>query len=486
MSEDTTSDPYTVRQGEAHDPPTNMMSRMKYLGPSLIVSGAVVGSGELILTSSLGAAAGFSLLWFIVLSCWSKSLVQVEVSRITITSGDTYLRAWNRIPGHFARLSWPIWIGLIGMVPGVMGLGGILSAGGLSMSFLSETINERLSWFPTIGITGASATIAIVTIGILAAGSYKWLERVMLALVLGFTLVTLICSIAMQFTDYGAPISEMVAGFKFTFPVDLQLAVLALSVYGYTGTTAGDISSYSYWCIEKGYPSFIGNDKEDPKWEERTRGWIKVLQTDVFLALFVLTCATIPYYILGAGVLNPMGVQPTGNDTIRALSNMFTQTLGGWAVWLFGFGAFFILFSTVLSAVGGGGRFIPDYLIEAKLFNRSELHIRKRWTMGYVVLMPIFAFCMYMWLKNPVLLIKIGGLTSAVTMPIQTGCTLWLQKHVMDQRIKPSNKVHTGLKVIFAFQCFMSALVLYFVFFLPFLKWMGWDELYDTFYSVFF
>ena len=90
------ADPYTVRDGEAHPPPTTFAGRLKYLGPSLIVTGAVIGSGELVLTTSLGAAAGWSLLWWMLLSCWCKSLVQAEIARYTIVSGDTYLRALNR------------------------------------------------------------------------------------------------------------------------------------------------------------------------------------------------------------------------------------------------------------------------------------------------------------------------------------------------------------------------------------------------------
>ena len=47
-------DPYTIRDGEAHPPPTTFVGRLRYLGPSLIVTGAVIGSGELVLTTSLG------------------------------------------------------------------------------------------------------------------------------------------------------------------------------------------------------------------------------------------------------------------------------------------------------------------------------------------------------------------------------------------------------------------------------------------------
>ncbi|HCD02878.1 MAG TPA: manganese transporter, partial [Planctomycetaceae bacterium] len=62
-----------------------------------------------------------------------------------------------------------------------------------------------------------------------------------------------------------------------------------------------------------------------------------------------------------------MEVVPEGNtETISTLSNIFTQTLGPWAVWIFGIGAFLILFSTVLAGMGANGRVFPDYLIELR------------------------------------------------------------------------------------------------------------------------
>ena len=69
-------DPYTMPEGGTREPPVSFAARLKYLGPSIIISGSIVGSGEIILTSSLGAAAGFLLLWWVLLSCWIKSLVQ--------------------------------------------------------------------------------------------------------------------------------------------------------------------------------------------------------------------------------------------------------------------------------------------------------------------------------------------------------------------------------------------------------------------------
>ena len=222
--------------------------------------------------------------------------------------------------------------------------------------------------------------MAFATAGFLATRSYARLERAMLGLVCSFTLATLVCSITMQFTEFGISRSDLAAGFAFDFPFE-HLA-LALAVYGYTGVNSGEIAAYTYWCVEKGYPSYVGHDRDDPEWLARARGWTKVLHADVWVALIILTCATLPFYILGAGVLHAIGEQPKGLETITALSNMFTQTLGPWAVWLFGFGAFFILFSTALSAIAAGGRFVPDYLIEMGFFARRDLGRRHAFTRG--------------------------------------------------------------------------------------------------------
>ena len=454
----STKDPYTIREGESHPPPTNLAGRLGYLGPSLIVTGAVIGSGELVLTTSLGAVAGWSLLWWLVLSCWCKSLVQAELARYTIVSGDTYLRAINRLPGRIWHISWPIWLGLLAYVPGTMGLGGIFGGTGEALTFLLSHINIELSGVWCTGL------VAIVVASILSTGSYRWIEILMLPLVLLFTITTLVCSIAMQFTEFQVSSSEILSGLTPDFSAFLVLSALALSAYGYTGTTSGDRSAYTYWAIEKGYPSFLGSNRDDPNWEQHARGWMKVLHADVWFGLIIVTCATVPFYVLGAGVLNKMGLQPEGSEAvIGTLSNIFTQTLGEWALWLFSIGAFVILFSTVLSGVGSGGRFIPDYLIEMRFIDRSNLKLRKliiRWYLGFL---PFIAFFIYLMAPNFVVLIMIGGLTSAIFLPIQSGATLWLQANHMDQRIRPRKLTYYGLWAIFFFELTMAGFVIWFV-----------------------
>ena len=90
-------------------PPTTLTGRLGQLGPGLIISAAIVGSGELIVVPKLGATAGFALLWFVVLGCVLKVFVQVELARHAIAHQETTLVSLDTLPGPRWRISWVLW-----------------------------------------------------------------------------------------------------------------------------------------------------------------------------------------------------------------------------------------------------------------------------------------------------------------------------------------------------------------------------------------
>jgi hypothetical protein len=55
-------DLYTLPADAGEAAPDHWRQRIKFLGPGVIISAAIVGSGEIILTASLGAAVVFSKL----------------------------------------------------------------------------------------------------------------------------------------------------------------------------------------------------------------------------------------------------------------------------------------------------------------------------------------------------------------------------------------------------------------------------------------
>ena len=160
-------DRYTQPINSTEDPPSNWSSTIRYLGPSVIISATIVGSGEIILTASLGAAVGFSMLWWVLFSCWSKSILQAELARYVILTGDTYLRAINRIPGKIPgpkkAFAWPIALGIIGFLTGLTGLGGLIGGAGQAVVIIFPELN------PLIAVT----LLAILAAILLGSGSYR-------------------------------------------------------------------------------------------------------------------------------------------------------------------------------------------------------------------------------------------------------------------------------------------------------------------------
>ena len=119
-------------------PPTTTLGRLREIGPGIIISGAIVGSGELIITTKLGAEAGFALLWLILFSCVIKVFLQVELGRYVVSSGHTVLQAFDRVPGPAirigeGRLNWLNMLWVVMTICAALQVGGILL--GLALVF---------------------------------------------------------------------------------------------------------------------------------------------------------------------------------------------------------------------------------------------------------------------------------------------------------------------------------------------------------------
>src|SRR5262245_33883995 len=115
MNDASQPDPYALPKEPIQEPHHAFVKVLGQIGPGLILAASIVGTGELINTTSLGAKAGFSLLWLILLSCLIKVFVQVELGRYAITHGKTTLAAFDTLPGPRAGASWLCWLWLIMM-----------------------------------------------------------------------------------------------------------------------------------------------------------------------------------------------------------------------------------------------------------------------------------------------------------------------------------------------------------------------------------
>ena len=77
-------DPYAMPSDALREPPATLWEALKKIGPGIILAGSIIGSGELIVTTSLGARYGFIFLWLILYSCVIKVFVQIELGRLVL------------------------------------------------------------------------------------------------------------------------------------------------------------------------------------------------------------------------------------------------------------------------------------------------------------------------------------------------------------------------------------------------------------------
>ena len=400
--------------------PKTFLERIKFIGPSVIVTGSVVGSGSIVMTPLLGAAAGFLLLWWLLLSMWSKPIIQAEISRYIVVTKKTFLEAFADMPGFKTTIqgkttSWLVWFMFIGVIPSIAGMGGLAGA-------VAEAGNTM---FPLLSTEAWVAISCLLTWLLLYFGSYKSLERTLLVMVIFFSFMTLVIAIAMQSTEYQVNFDQISQGLSFSFPT--EYLPLALAVFGFTGISYGEIMAYTYWCLEKGYADNTGNDIEE------TKHWIRTMQTDVWVTVFFITLGTLPFFFLGAGVLNnvPELQESLATssfwdvDVISSLQNMFSLVLGGWAKWLFIILAFFVLFSTLLSGTAAFTRTISDYLISMGLV-RERTDTRKKLIKLVAFVIPFLSGLFYFILPNPITLLLIAGIWAAMGLPIVNIGALYL------------------------------------------------------------
>ncbi len=88
--------PYALPPEAVREPPTSLWQTLLMIGPGIVLAGTIVGSGELLVTTGLGATSGYTFLWLILLSCVIKVFVQIELGRYAIASANQRWAHWMK------------------------------------------------------------------------------------------------------------------------------------------------------------------------------------------------------------------------------------------------------------------------------------------------------------------------------------------------------------------------------------------------------
>src|SRR5512147_3054891 len=162
-------------------------------------------------------------------------------------------------------------------------------------------------------------------------------------------------------------------------------------------------------------------------WRWRALGWIRVMHVDIFASMLIYTVATAAFYLLGAGILNGMGLVPAAKDMIPVLSNIYTQTLGPWSLWLFYLGAIATLYGTIFAATAAHSRLYADMLRIMGFYRRDDYAARLRYRRRCVWVLAVAPAVLYLVFREPVTMVFIGGVSQFLIMPVIAIVTLYLR-----------------------------------------------------------
>lgn len=435
-------DPYALPPDEIQDPPATIWAALQKIGPGIILAGTIVGSGELILTTSLGARQGFIFLWLILFSCVIKVFVQIEIGRYAISSGRPTLGALNELPGPRLGAHWLVWWWFFMMICTVVQLGGMTGTigqalnlafpgvaawfGSLSPSFLSlVTDRPEFPW---------AVIITLVTIALIYGGGYHRIEWLTTLIVVSVTLITVTAASALGFTAYPIRLADVATGLRLRLPP--SGIAEAFAVFGVTGVGATELFYYPYWCLEKGYARYVGKADGSAAWDRRAKGWIRVMHLDAWVSMVVFTISTVAFYAMGAAVLHPQDLHPTGKDLIDTLSKMYVGPFGEWTRILFLLGAAAVLFKTLYLSCAANSRLMADVLMLTGAATKSAEH-RAAWIRRFCLVYPALALLFFLVARDPKLMVTIGGFAQAATLPMIAVATLYFRYRKIEKSLQP-------------------------------------------------
>jgi Mn2+/Fe2+ NRAMP family transporter len=425
-------DPYRLDPGDVAEPPRGLGPTVRRIGPGIILAASIVGSGELIATTVLGAQVGYTALWLIVLSCLIKPIVQAELGRYTIATGEPALESFDRVPGPRAGVRWTVWGWAVMILMTQLQVGAMFGGIAQVMHLL----------VPALSVNVWVIAFLVLTLALLLGGGYERIERLAMVKVGLFTLLTFLAAVLlMRRPDFH--FRDIAAGLRFELPP--KGLATAVAVFGMTGVGTGELFQYPYWCVEKGYARFAGRLDGSAAWAARARGWVRVMHFDIVCSLIIYTVATLAFYLLGAGVLHPRGLVPAASDLIVVLSRIYTETLGPWALYVFYAGAIVTLYGTIFAATAAHSRMYADMARLMGRYARGDHARRVAYRRSFVVLLTIVPVVFYFVFQSPVRMVVAGGLAQSIMLPVAALGTVYLRHRHLPAALRPRPWVTAGL-----------------------------------------
>lgn len=247
-----------------------MIKWLKRKGPGTLIVAAFIGPGTVTVCVRAGVQQGYGLLWAVLLSIIATIVLQEMSARVgLITQKELSTTIREQFKSPLLK-----WFSLSLIFAAIIMGNTAYEAGNISGASLglSAIINEQLVSFAPI-------VIGLIAFAVLIIGNYKWLERILISLVLLMSLSFIITALLTQ-----PSLGELFKGlFVPTIPDNAALLVI-----GIIGTTVVP------------YNIFLHSSLVKEKWKEPTQ--LKEVRSDLLVSIILGGLVSIAIVISAASL----------------------------------------------------------------------------------------------------------------------------------------------------------------------------------------
>jgi len=419
------------------------------VGPSAIMLGASLGSGETLFWPGLIARHGWAIYWAFWVGVFTQFFVNTELQRWTLATGESVFRSYVRV-----HRAWP-WVFL---VAGLLSLGwpgwaaGAAQVAATATGVAGSTILGLPAWKPL-----AVGLMLLVWLSYQASSvMYNAVEAFQIGLLfVAIATAVALAAVSGAFLELGNLPSAL--GEIGTLPPTMDVAVF-LGGLAFAGAGGYLNLSQSLWAREKGYAMgnyqgrvhnpFSGDDPEPIRRDgfifrptalnlRRWRGWWRVIQVEHLLT-FVLGLLLVATVLMAVATRYASG---TGANALEMWLGEIAPALGGLGAVLVFVLLFVALFTTEYAIVESFVRNSADAVYEAFARDAGWDLSRLFWWLltaftawGIVV---ILLFSAPLDTRDPFLLLVVGAALSGVMMWPYTVLTLLVNTARLPEHLQP-------------------------------------------------
>jgi len=429
----------------------------KLIGPSFIILGVGLGSGELILWPYLAANFGLGIMWAAVVGITMQFFINMEIERYTLVTGESVFMGMTRKYGKWI----PVWFLLTTLVPWMWP--GIIAS---AAKILAEASGlEYTKWW---------GMVMLLIVGVLFNfGSivYKTQERIQKAIILVGVPFILGLTIWLSKSEHWLALITTIG-----LPKELPMATF-LAALAYAGAGGNLNLAQSLYIKEKGfgmgkYSGRISNVWEEEQEETRVEGekfactpenlsrfrlWWKRINIEhgiVFWFTGMITMIMLSVLSYTTVYKHP-SVQTSINFVIleaAEIGNRSWPILGTIFLILVGV----MLFGTQFSVFGSNSRIAGENL--AIMYRHKGAHRQlHKFFYGFLWLQIVVGILIFaLGFTEPLRLVIIGAVMNAVSMFIYTGLILWMNMTALAKPLRPANWRIIAVLSAFLFYGFFS------------------------------